>query len=232
MYQTNKRAWEIQLPRSHEIIIEKQIIMKKIVHLILFVVLLGCDNHNDIDFKNDFQKDFVGAAFNRTTHNITYNGNYFVIDYPNGDIPDNFGVCTDVIIRAYRKMGVDLQKLIHEDIIENFNNYPIKRHWPNQTSADSNIDHRRVPNIEKFLSTYGEIIPVSNNKNDYQPGDIITWDLKGSSPWHIGIVTNKISSTSNNPLIVHNIGRGPVIDDMLFRFPIRGHYRYTPEKYK
>ena len=111
-----------------------------------------------------------------------------------------------------------------------FSKYPIKRHWPNQKQADSNIDHRRVPNLEAFFSKYGESIPISKNKNDYKPGDIITWDLKGSSPWHIGIVTNKISPKTNNPLVVHNIGRGPILDDMIFNFPIRGHYRYIPPK--
>ena len=154
--------------------------------------------------------------------------NYFNIEYPNGDIPKEFGVCTDVIIRSYRQVDVDLQQLVHEDIKENFSKYPIKRHWPNQKKPDTNIDHRRVPNLEIFFSRYGESLPISNNKDDYKPGDIITWDLKGSSPWHIGIVTNKISSTTKNPLIVHNIGRGPIIDDMLFSFPIRGHYRYFP----
>ena len=206
--------------------------MKKIYYIILLIVSLGCQDHKIIEFKNDFQKDIVNSAIERTNHNIIYNGEYFNIDYPNGDIPKKFGVCTDVIIRSYRKIGIDLQELIHEDIINNFNQYPIAQHWPRQTRADTNIDHRRVPNIEIFLERYGEKLPITNKPNDYQPGDIITWNLPGSSPWHIGIVTNKISAQSNNPMIVHNIGWGPELEDCLFNFPIRGHYRYIPNQYK
>ena len=153
-------------------------------------------------------------------------GRYFDIDYPNGDIPSNLGVCTDVVIRTFREVGIDLQKLIHEDIRKNFKNYPIKNHWPSQNRADSNIDHRRVPNLEYFFSKHGKSLPITNDKKKYKPGDIITWSLMGSSPWHIGIVTNQISSITHNPLIVHNIGSGPIIDDVLFEFPIRGHYRF------
>jgi len=206
--------------------------MKKLYYVILLIVSLGCQDHKIIEFKNDFQKDIVNSAIERTDHNIIYNGAYFNIDYPNGDIPKKFGVCTDVIIRSYRKIGTDLQELIHEDIINNFKQYPIVQHWPRQTSADTNIDHRRVPNIEIFLERYGEKLPITNKPNDYQPGDIITWNLPGSSPWHIGIVTNKISAQSNNPMIVHNIGWGPELEDCLFNFPIRGHYRYIPNQYK
>ncbi len=206
--------------------------MKKINYIILLVTLFGCNNsdYKFVVLKDGIQKDFVEAALERTKHQIIYNGNYFNIDYPNGDIPEKFGVCTDVIVRSYRKINVDLQQLLHEDIKKNFNDYSIKKHWPKQRRADSNIDHRRVPNLEIFFSKYGKSLPVSNNKSNYEPGDIVTWDLMGSSPWHIGIVTNKISPKTNNPLIVHNIGRGPVIDDMIFSFPIRGHYRYIPEK--
>tara|TARA_Y100000814_G_C12147849_1_gene339844 strand:- start:46 stop:663 length:618 start_codon:yes stop_codon:yes gene_type:complete len=205
--------------------------MKKINYVIILIILFGCeDSYEPIKLKNGIQKDFVNAALERTKHQITYNNKYFKIDYPNGDIPDEFGVCTDVVIRSYRKINIDLQQLLHEDIKNNFNDYPIKQHWPKQRRADSNIDHRRVPNLEFFFSKYGESIPVSTNKKDYKPGDIITWDLMGASPWHIGVVINKISSKTNNPLIVHNIGKGPVIEDVIFDFPIRGHYRYIPKK--
>ena len=201
--------------------------MKK-YYIILLIISFACsDNDKIIELKNGIEKDFILAALERTKHNIIYNNNYFNIEYPNGDIPEEFGVCTDVIIRTYRAINIDLQQLIHEDIIEKFNDYPLQNIW-NQNTADSNIDHRRVPNLEIFFTKYGVSIPVSNNSSDYKPGDIVTWNLKGSSPWHIGIVTNKVSSVTNNPLIVHNIGRGPVIDDMIFDFPIRGHYRYFP----
>ena len=202
--------------------------MKKKYYIILLIISFACsDNDKIIELKNGIEKDFLLAALERTKHNIIYNGDYFNIEYPNGDIPEGYGVCTDVIIRSYRAINIDLQQLIHEDIIEKFNDYPLRNIW-NQNSADSNIDHRRVPNLEIFFSKYGVSIPVSNNPSDYKPGDIVTWDLRGSSPWHIGIVTNKLSSVTNNPLIVHNIGRGPAIDDMIFDFPIRGHYRYFP----
>ena len=206
--------------------------MKKISILILLIIVLSCENSKLIEFKNDFQKDIVNAAIDRTNKTIIYNGEYFIIDYPNGDIPSHFGVCTDVIIRSYRKLGIDLQQLIHEDIKNNFEYYAITQIWIDQTKPDTNIDHRRVPNIEKFIQRNGQKITKTNNPKNYKPGDIVTWDLSGSSPWHIGIVTNKISERTNNPLIVHNIGRGPQLDDCLFDFPIRGHYRYIPQSYQ
>ena len=205
--------------------------MKKIYYIILLIISCGQTvDYKYIELENGVQKDFVLAALERIKSKIIYNGSYFNIEYPNGDIPKQFGVCTDVIVRAYRTIGIDLQLLIHEDIKSNFHKYPIQQHWPNQSRADSNIDHRRVPNLEFFFSSFGKKLPISNNKNDYQPGDIVTWNLQGSSPWHIGIVTNKISTITNNPLIVHNIGRGPILDDMIFKYPIRGHYRYFPNQ--
>ena len=127
--------------------------IKKISYIIL-ITLFACNNSNHelIILKDSIQKDFVEAALERTNHQITYNGKYFKMDYPNGDIPKQYGVCTDVIIRSYRKINIDLQKLLHEDIKRNFNEYPIKKHWPQQFKADSNIDHRRVPNLEFFFS--------------------------------------------------------------------------------
>ena len=199
--------------------------MNNLIFIMLSLSSLYCLN------KDDFQKDFINAALDRTNHDITYDGRYFNIDYPNGDIPSNLGVCTDVIIRSYRAIGVDLQKLIHEDMSQNFNDYPIKIHWPQQNSADSNIDHRRVPNLQTFFSRFGDEISITNNKETYEPGDIVTWDLKGSSPWHIGIITHHKSYITGNLLVVHNIGSGPIISDMLFKFPITGHYRYVPENY-
>ena len=204
--------------------------MLKLFYISFIILSIGCDNpnHNTIEIQEGFQRDFVYSALKRTEYNITYNGSYFNIDYPNGDIPSNYGVCTDVVIRAYRAVGVDLQELIHEDIKKHFRFYPISKHWPNQKKPDTNIDHRRVPNLEYFFSEHGESFSISNVNRDYKPGDIVTWNLMGSSPWHIGIVSNKISSKTNNTLIIHNIGRGPIVDDVLFKYPIRGHYRYIP----
>ena len=143
--------------------------MQKIYSIILLTLLFGCRvNYETIELQDDIKKDFISAALQRTENKVIYNGNYFNIKYPNGDIPKEFGVCTDVIIRSYRKIDVDLQQLVHEDIKENFSKYPIKRHWPNQKTPDTNIDHRRVPNLEIFFSRYGESLPISNNKDDYK----------------------------------------------------------------
>ena len=169
----------------------------------------------------------VEAAIDRTTHHVRYDASYLSIDYPNGDIPDNIGVCTDVIIRSYRKLGIDLQQLVHEDMKANFDLYPSKRIW-GLSKADHNIDHRRVPNLQTFFSRYGETLEISSQAEDYKPGDLVTWVLPKNLP-HIGIVTNQLSKVSGNPLIAHNIGAGPKLDDMLFKYRITGHYRYSPQ---
>ena len=154
-----------------------------------------------------FESDLVTAAIDRTTHEVRYDGSYLLIPYPNGDVPSNIGVCTDVIIRSYRAIGTDLQKLVHEDMAQNFASYPSKRIWGLKT-PDKNIDHRRVPNLQAYFSRHGVKLTISNNKQDYAPGDIVTWMLPGNLP-HIGIVTNKMSGSTGNPLIAHNIGAGP-----------------------
>lgn len=176
-----------------------------------------------------FAQEFVTAAIDRTTKHVTYDGSYFSISYPNGDVPANIGVCTDVVIRSYRVIGTDLQVLVHEDMTNDFNAYPSKRIW-GLSKPDKNIDHRRVPNLQAFLSRHGDVLPVTDKANDYAPGDIVTWMLPGNLP-HIGIVTNKLAEATENPLIIHNIGSGPNLDDMLFSYEITGHYRYVPEKY-
>ena len=173
-----------------------------------------------------FEKDLVDAALYRTTQSITYDGAYRAIAYPNGDVPSNVGVCTDVVIRSYRSLGIDLQVLVHEDMSRNFYAYPSKRIWGMNTT-DKNIDHRRVPNLAIFFERNGLTLPVTDKASDYKAGDIVIWSLKGNLP-HIGIVTNKTSSTSGNPLIVHNIDSGPKLDDMLFSSTITGHYRFHP----
>lgn len=178
---------------------------------------------------SEFNQDIVKSLVERTTRNITYDGSYISIAYPNGDVPQNIGVCTDVIIRAYRKLGTDLQKLVHEDMKSNFSLYPSKRIW-GLNSTDTNIDHRRVPNLQAFFKRYGEDLKISNNKMDYSVGDIVTWVLPGNLP-HIGMVIDQVDPVSGNPMIVHNIGRGPKIDDMIFDYKITGHYRYEPTKY-
>lgn len=176
-------------------------------------------------YASSFEQKIVEAAIERTHQRVTYDGSYFSIEYPNGDVPEDIGVCTDVIIRTYRALGVDLQVLVHEDISKNFEAYPSKRIW-GLTKADKNIDHRRVPNLQAFFSRHGKVLPISRTANDYSPGDLVTWMLPGNLP-HIGIVTNRVSPVSGNPMIVHNIGAGPVHEDMLFAYKITGHYRYA-----
>lgn len=183
--------------------------------------------YSQSSFGESFGSDLANAAIDRTTHEVRYDGSYLSIPYPNGDIPSNIGVCTDVIIRSYRAIGADLQKLVHEDMVKNFSQYPSKRIW-GLKSPDKNIDHRRVPNLQTYFTRHGIKLAISSNQKDYAAGDIVTWMLPDNLP-HIGIVTNKTSGTGN-PLIVHNIGAGPKLDDMLFNYPITGHYRFVAKK--
>jgi uncharacterized protein len=171
-----------------------------------------------------FLDKFVVAAVERTRHSVRYDPAYVRIPYPNGDVPADSGVCTDEVIRAYRAVGVDLQKEVHEDMLRNFSAYPNQRRWL-LAHPDANIDHRRVPNLMVFFARKGEVLPISARAEDYSPGDLVTWDLGGNVP-HIGIVVEHKAAKSGRYLIVHNIGRGPTIEDVLFNWKITGHYRY------
>ena len=177
----------------------------------------------------DFNHDIVNALIHRTTQQVTYDGAYHRLEYPGGDVPANIGVCTDVIIRSYRQLGIDLQKLVHEDMQANFRAYPSKRIW-GLTKPDKNIDHRRVPNLQVYFERHAQVLTKSLNAADYKTGDIVTWMLPGNLP-HIGMVVNQIAQDSGHPLIVHNIGRGPEMSDMLFAHTITGHYRFVPTAY-
>lgn len=174
--------------------------------------------------QQEFLDKFVAAAIERTNHSVKYVSAYVHLDYPGGDVPTDTGVCSDEVIRAYRAVGVDLQKEVHEDMVKNWPEYPPKAKW-HQTRPDSNIDHRRVPNLMVFFSRKGESLPISLRAEDYSPGEIITWDLGGNVP-HIGILVNVRSAESGRFLIVHNIGEGPKMEDVLFSWKITGHYRY------
>jgi uncharacterized protein YijF (DUF1287 family) len=178
---------------------------------------------------SSFDDDIVNALIHRTTQPVTYDGAYHKLEYPGGDVPANIGVCTDVLIRSYRQLGIDLQKLVHEDMQNNFRVYPSKRIW-GLTKPDKNIDHRRVPNLQVYFERHAQVLTKSLNAADYKTGDIVTWMLPGNLP-HIGMVVNQIAQGSGNPLIVHNIGRGPEMSDMLFAYTITGHYRFVPAKY-
>ncbi len=160
-------------------------------------------------------------AQTRVTH--SYTQDYFDIPYPNGDVPIETGACTDVIVRGFRKAGIDLQKEVHEDMAANFAKYPTK--W-GLTRPDTNIDHRRVPNLQTFFTRMGKSLPVTSQAKNYKPGDIVTWDLDGKGMTHIGIVSNIRNERTRRYSIVHNIGSGTKIEDRLFEWKITGHFRY------
>ena len=192
--------------------------MRRITIAISCLLIVSLENQ-----ASPLSERLVEAALERTTESITYDGSYFSIAYPNGDVPSHIGVCTDVVIRSYRKLGIDLQKLVHEDMAENFEAYPSVSIW-GLSKPDRNIDHRRVPNLETFFSRQGLSLPVSQRSKDYLPGDLVTWRLPGNLP-HIGIVAGSTSS-DGTPLIIHNIGAGPTLENILFSYPITGHYRH------
>lgn len=169
-----------------------------------------------------FYEKLADSAYTLTFDHVIYDPAYFSIPYPKGDVPPNKGVCTDVVIRAYRKMGIDLQMDVHEDMKANFNIYP--KIW-GLKKPDTNIDHRRVPNLMTFFSRKGQQLPISQIAADYQPGDVVCWNLGGAIT-HIGIVSSFKNAKNSCHKIVHNIGAGQVMEDCLFDFKIIGHYRY------
>jgi len=168
-------------------------------------------------------KKVLGNAMRQTEITKTYDPNYVVIPFPNGDVPMETGVCTDVVIRAFRGAGVDLQREVHEDMRDNFSAYPKKWNLP---KPDTNIDHRRVPNLQTFFERKGKSLPVTKNAENYRPGDVVSWDLDGKGLTHIGIVSNILNENTGHFLIIHNIGAGAKAEDVLFDWKITGHFRY------
>ena len=172
--------------------------------------------------QTQFGNDLADSALTLTLVSVQYDPSYFQLDYPNGDVPAGKGVCTDVVIRACRKLDIDLQKEIHEDMLANFQDYP--QNW-GLSRPDKNIDHRRAPNLMTYFERYGRVKPITTDAKDYVPGDIVCWNLGGGIT-HIGIVSKEYSSSTNRHLIIHNIGSGQVLEDMLFDYRIIGHYSY------
>ncbi|MBN1799608.1 MAG: DUF1287 domain-containing protein [Spirochaetales bacterium] len=172
-----------------------------------------------------FADKLARAVEGLTRDKVLYDPSYFVIDYPGGEIPADRGVCTDVIVRAYRKLGIDLQVEVHEDIKKTMRNYP--RVW-SVGKPDTNVDHRRVCNLLVFFGRRGITLPITRNPSDYKPGDIVVWRLSASTT-HIGMVSRRVNHKKTCYLIVHNIGLGQVLEDVLFKWPIIGHYRYNKE---
>lgn len=192
------------------------------VFLFFAFILLGFISRQE----TDFYKKLVNKAIEQTKQKVKYEPAYVRIKYPNGDVPSETGVCTDLVIRAYRGVGVDLQKEVHEDMVKRFKDYP--KLW-SLKKPDSNIDHRRVPNLMTYFNHTGSKLKITQNAEDYKPGDIVTWNLQNknstSGITHIGIVTD-IMSENKAPLIAHNIGGGNVLENMLFSYTIIGHFRF------
>lgn len=214
--------------------------MNKILILVLTELLftLSYQKESTTPFQNIFQDPSIeklknpktiqeklsNAALSIIDPEVVYTPDYVCIKYPNGDVPAKTGVCTDVVIRAYRKLGIDLQKEVHEDMKAHFESYPNLKKWGLKTT-DTNIDHRRVPNLEVFFERKGKKIQVSNNANDYKTGELVTWIIGDKLP-HIGIITHIKSKDGKRPMIVHNVGNGQVLEDCLFNYTIVGHFSY------
>lgn len=172
------------------------------------------------DLHQDFLKRLSAAAVERTQHTVRYDPGYVAMSYPGGDVPPDAGVCSDEVIRSYRALGIDLQKEVHEDMKKHLTAYP-----EGSRTLDRNIDHRRVANLMVFFKRNGESLPVTHRAGDYAPGDLVTWDL-GNGLNHIGIVVDQKSTANGRYMMVHNIGQGPKMEDVLFSWKITGHYRY------
>jgi hypothetical protein len=166
--------------------------------------------------------DIVKAGQDQVGKTVTYDAAYVSLKYPGGDVPIDRGVCTDVIVRALRTaLTVDLQKAVHDDMAANFSAYP--KIW-SLKKTDTNIDHRRVPNLQTYFKRQGLAVPVTQEAADYKPGDLVTCTVPPNLP-HIMIVSDK-KTAEGRPLIIHNIGRGAQEEDCLFTYPLTGHYRW------
>jgi len=199
---------------------------RRIVFLSAFLAVISLLSlgENSTSSRQEFTNKLIAAALDRPKHVVRYDPAYVKIPYPGGDVPEGTGVCTDEIIRIYRAVGVDLQKEVHEDMEKNFSKYPRKWSWFT-FHTDTNIDHRRVPNLMVFFARKGESLPITQHADDYLPGDLVTWQLQGGEP-HIGMVVNSKALLTGRHMIVHNIGQGPKMEDVLFDWKITGHYRY------
>jgi uncharacterized protein len=188
-------------------------------HFLIAAVL--CFPQRVLAAKRNPAQKLITAAESQIGVTVSYDPGYVKLPYPNGDVPVERGVCTDVVIRAYRTaFGIDLQKLVHEDMAKNFSSYP--QIW-GLKNTDRNIDHRRVPNLQRFFKRkQAELTGV-----DYQPGDIVTMMVAKTLP-HIAIVSATMNDTGDRPLLIHNIGAGTKREDILGTFPVTGHYRYLP----
>lgn len=183
----------------------------------------------DLTATGGFNEKLAAAALARTGEEVSYDPAYYDLAYPGGDLPAHKGISSDLVVRSYRTLGVDLQKLVHEDMREHFRLYP--QLWKLR-KPDSNIDHRRIPNLQRFFSRFGKELPATQLGNDYQFGDVVAWRLPFASEEHaashIGIVVPGPGARKDERWVVHNIGSGPEWEDELFSYQIVGHYRFSP----
>lgn len=191
------------------------------IFLLVSVVWIVFSSFQTLSKEEKFEA-IIRHAIEQTTKKVTYDPSYRSIPYPNGDVPENTGVCTDVIIRAYRAVGIDLQKLIHEDMKIAKSEYDKRR---KSEQLDRNIDHRRTPNMQTFFTRKGAALPISEKGKDYAPGDVVFWDVAAG---HVGLVVNVKVLGTDRYFIVHNICCGPKMEDFLFGAKIVGHYRWMP----
>jgi len=208
--------------------------MRTIIFLAIAIALIGCRSDRIspssavekppvVEILQGPLRSMIESAVQQTKTTTGYTQQYYSIAYPNGDVPSETGACSDVVIRSFRAAGVDLQKEVHEDMGANFSAYPQK--W-GLVKTDSNIDHRRVPNLQKYFDRRGKSVPITSNGGDYRPGDVVSWDLDGKGMTHIGVVSNLWNDRQKRYLIIHNIGAGVHAEDRLFDWKITGHYRY------
>ena len=188
--------------------------------LLSFLVLMSMAVH-----AQDLGVELAAAALERTSHFVWYDGSYQKLAYPNGDVAKNRGVCTDLVVRAYRNAhGIDLQVHVHEDMQKDFKAYP--QQW-DLKKPDASIDHRRTQNLECFFKRMGAELPITDDPEAYLPGDIVFYGDIGFG--HVGIVSSNRSLFGDIPLVIHNIGMGPREDNFLFDSRITGHYRWNPK---
>ena len=191
--------------------------MRRLLALLLLLPSLGWAQPSE-----PLPKRLVESGYAQIGVTLAYDPSYRQISFPGGDVPLTVGVCSDVVIRAYRGAGIDLQALVNQDMRRDFPAYPKLWHM---SHPDANIDHRRVPNLATFFRRHGQSLAVTDRAEDYRPGEIVVFALSDGRP-HIGLVSDRLQD--GRPLIIHNIGAGAQLGDVLFAFKITGHYRYLP----
>ncbi|RYD31446.1 MAG: DUF1287 domain-containing protein [Verrucomicrobiaceae bacterium] len=183
---------------------------------------------SSLEKSGDFGNKLAAAALAHSGKEVAFDRDYYKIGYPGGDIPSNKGMAADVLVRCYRELDMDLQVLVHEDMTENFRAYP--QLW-DATGPDTNIDHRRVPNLQRFFERKGETLDPSRNAADYKPGDIVVWSLANAET-HIGIVVPGPGDRAGEPWVVHNMGAGVKWENVLFDYTRQRHFRFPAENSK